>query len=152
MYLDTTCLRLLKKVYKSMLREFLYEQKCLDKLRQNCEFHSQLNSYIKVPFLPDLLTLIWFSVSLLLTVSFARCRKTYLKKMLTLKKIHIFSSLYTQLFSAISQVDKLAQVKNSSGSFYFYFFGGEGGVGVMLRAFFFEVTPVLDSCDCCRIS
>ena len=102
-----------------MLREFLYEQKCLDKLRQNCEFHSQLNSYMKVPFLPDLLTLIWFSVSLLLTVSFARCRKTYLKKMLTLKKIHIFSSLYTQLLSAISQVDKLAQVKNSSDSFFF---------------------------------
>ena len=38
--------------------------------------------------------------------------------MLTLKKIHIFSSLYTQLFSAISQVDKLAQVKNSSDSFF----------------------------------
>ena len=32
--------------------------------------------------------------------------------MLTLKKIHIFSSLYTQLFSAISQV------KNSSDSFF----------------------------------
>ena len=46
-----------KKVYKSMLRELLYEQKCLDKDRT---VNSTLNSTVtfKVPFLPDLLTLI----------------------------------------------------------------------------------------------
>ena len=75
--------------------------------------------HLRYLFYPICLLSFDFSVSLLLTVSFARCRKTYLKKMLTLKKIHIFSSLYTQLFSAISQVDKLAQVKNSSDSFFF---------------------------------
>ena len=83
--------------------------------------NSTLNSTVTLRYLfyPICLLLFDFSVSLLLTVSFAWCRKTYLKKMLTLKKIHIFSSLYTQLFSAISQVDKLAQVKNSSDSFFF---------------------------------
>lgn len=58
----TTCLRFLKKVYKSMSMELLYEIKCLDK---DGALYSTIHSTVTLRFYLICLLSIWFSSSLL---------------------------------------------------------------------------------------